>query len=57
MLENNAQELVEKLEKFRKTLVGNKKASKDILVKAGIISENGILKARYKHLCIPQEQA
>ena len=57
MKEVKTQELVTILEDYKKTLANNKKASKDFLIKAGIITHKGTLKSNYKHLCIPQEQA
>jgi hypothetical protein len=57
MIDKKAQELVDKLEQYRKTLVKNEKASRDFLLKAGIIANNGNLTPRYRHLCIPLEQA
>ena len=53
--EVKTQELVTILEDYKKTLANNKKASKDFLIKAGIITQKGTLRANYKHLCIPQE--
>ena len=56
MKDNKTQELVDKLEKYKESLYENKKASKAFLVKAGIINQKGVLRANYKHLCIPQER-
>jgi len=53
MKDNKTQELVNKLEQYRESLFDNKKASKAFLVKAGILTQRGDLKANYKHLCIP----
>lgn len=53
MKDNKTQELVNKLEQYRESLFENKKASKAFLVKAGILTQRGDLKANYKHLCIP----
>jgi hypothetical protein len=48
--------LVEKLEAYRESLVFNKKDSKNLLQKAGIVNRNGNLTSNYKHLCIPRER-
>jgi len=48
---------IEQFEKLRKKLAGNKKASHDFLVKAGIITAKGNLKSQFKNLCIPRELA
>ncbi|MBC9932670.1 hypothetical protein [Chitinophaga qingshengii] len=47
-------DLVEAIEKYSKQLSKDKRASKAFLVKAGIITPKGNLRAPYKHLCIPQ---
>ena len=56
-MSNKVKRDIEQLEKLRKKLVGNKQASHDFLVKAGIITPKGNLKAQYKNLCIPHEPA
>jgi len=56
MSENEHKEFVEILKKYKEKLSHNKKASRDILVAAGIFTKKGNLKENYKHLCIPQEQ-
>ncbi|HET8854356.1 MAG TPA: hypothetical protein VFM60_00415 [Salinimicrobium sp.] len=56
MKEKEIKILLKKLERVRKNLANSEQGSKDFLVKAGIITKKGNLKANYKHLCIPQEQ-
>lgn len=56
MSDKKTQEVINKLEKYRETLVDNKSASKELLLKAGIINSKGDLTSNYKHLCIPQKQ-
>lgn len=56
-MSNKVEKDIEQLEKLRKQLAGNKKASHDFLVKAGIITAKGNLKAQYKQQCIPRELA
>jgi hypothetical protein len=56
MSENERKEFVEILKKYNQRLSHNKKASRDILVDAGIFTKKGNLKENYKHLCIPQDQ-
>ena len=48
---------IEQFERLRLRLAGDKQAAHDFLVKAGIITEKGNLKAQYKNLCIPHEPA
>jgi hypothetical protein len=45
------------LKSYKKKLSGNRKASRALLVKTGIVTKKGNLTKNYKHLCIPQEQA
>ena len=44
------------IKKYTKKLSNDRKASKSFLVKTGIITSKGNLRAPYKNLCIPQEQ-
>jgi len=45
------------LKNYSKMLSGNKKASRALLINAGIVTKKGNLKKNYRHLCIQQEQA
>jgi hypothetical protein len=56
MDDNKISALIEKLEKYRKTMETNQKASKEFLIKVGVVTKKGDLRANYKHLCIPLEQ-
>ena len=56
MDDNKISALIEKLEKYRKTMETNQKASKEFLIKVGVVTKKGYLRANYKHLCIPLEQ-
>ncbi len=48
---------IAQFEKLRLRLADDKQAAHDFLVKAGIITAKGNLKAQYKNLCIPHEPA
>lgn len=50
------QQDIDQFEALRRKLAANKRASHDFLVKAGIITTKGTLKAQYKP-CTPQEPA
>lgn len=56
MTEKERDDLLRIIEKYKKSLHGNKKASKDFLVELGIYTEKGNLKKNYKHLCIQPDQ-
>ncbi len=56
-MSNKVEKDIEQFEKLRKKLAGNKQASHNFLVKAGIITAKGNLKAQYKKQCIPRELA
>ena len=56
-MSNNVEKDIEQFEILRKRMAGNKKASHDFLVKAGIITTKGALKAQYKEQCTPRELA
>ena len=56
-MSNKVEKDIEQFEVLRKTLAGNKKASHDFLLKAGIVTVKGTLKAQYKQQCTPQELA
>ncbi|WP_345072627.1 hypothetical protein [Hymenobacter fastidiosus] len=56
-MNSKVQKDIEQFEALRQRLAHSKQASHDFLVKAGIITAKGNLKAQYKHLCIPQEPA
>lgn len=57
MSEKELKEFSAAIKLYTKKLSTNKKASKEFLVKTGIITAKGNLREPYKHLCIPQEQA
>ena len=56
MSEKEIKEFSTAIKKYTAKLSKDKAASKDFLVKTGIITEKGNLREPYKHLCIPQEQ-
>jgi hypothetical protein len=56
-MSNKVEKDIEQFEILRKRIAGNKKASHDFLVKAGIITTKGTLKAQYKQQCTPHELA
>jgi hypothetical protein len=47
------------LQQYKEKLSGDKEASRQFLIDAGIITQKGNLRGPYRHLtlCIPQEQA
>ncbi|MBC7449177.1 MAG: hypothetical protein H7330_14085 [Hymenobacteraceae bacterium] len=51
------QQDIDQFEELRRRLANNKQASHDFLVKAGIITSKGSLKAQYNQACTPQEPA
>ncbi len=57
MEERRVQELLKELETYRQELAQDAEASKQFLVGAGIVNNEGELQDNFKHLCIPQEQA
>ena len=57
MSEKELKEFSAAIKLYTEKLSKNKKASKEFLVKTGIITTKGNLREPYKHLCIPQEQA
>ena len=56
MDDNKVSALLVKLEKCRKTMETNQKASKEFLIKVGVVTKKGDLRANYKHLWLPLEQ-
>ncbi len=56
MTDKEINELLKIIERYKKTLLGNEKASKEFLVKSGIYTEKGNLRKNYKHLCIQPDR-
>lgn len=56
MSEKERKEFSTAIKKYTEKLSKSKKASKDFLVRTGIITEKGNLREPYKHLCIQQDQ-
>ena len=56
MSEKELKQFSDAIKRYTKRLSNNKEASKTFLVKTGIITRKGNLRAPYKNLCIPQEQ-
>jgi hypothetical protein len=52
MSEEERKEFIEIIEKYHKKVSGNKKAARELLYDAGIITKKGNLRRNYKHLCI-----
>lgn len=57
MEERRVQTLIEELETYRRELSQSPDNSKELLVDAGILTNEGELEENFKHLCIQQEQA
>jgi hypothetical protein len=56
-MNKKVQQDIEQFEELRRKLAHNKQASHDFLVKAGIITTKGTLKAQFKQQCTPHELA
>lgn len=56
MIDKKIDVLINDLKAHSQRIVKSKKASKEFLIKTGIISKNGKLTKHYKHLCIPRGQ-
>lgn len=54
MTKKELQELLDLFEKMRIKLKGDREASRQFLVDAGIFTKKGNLRKPYKNLCIPQ---
>lgn len=57
MTDQERNELLKIIEKYKKTFLGDEKASKEFLIELGIYTEKGNLRKNYKHLCIQPDQA
>jgi hypothetical protein len=47
---------LKRMEEFRKSIKGNREASRALLIRAGIITKKGNLRKPYENLCIPSEE-
>lgn len=56
MTKKELQELLGLMEAMRKKLKGDKKASRQFLVDAGIFTDKGNLRKPYRELCTPAEK-
>lgn len=56
MSDQEIKDLSRAMKKFAQKLSKNKKASKDFLVKTGIITSKGNLRQPYRNLCTPKDQ-
>jgi len=57
MTEEEREDLLKSMEKYKKMLSGNQKASRELLVRIGIYTAKGNLKKNYRNLCIQPDQA
>ena len=56
MSDQERSEILKSVEKTKKKLAKDEKASKDFLIDLGIYTRKGNLKRNYKHLCIQPDQ-
>lgn len=57
MTERKLREELKSLERFRKEVTSSREVALKFLISIGVLTKSGKPTKRYKHLCIPKDQA